>query len=395
MVTPPPLPPTSDGPSSRLRRTRGDRIVAGVCGGVARELHVDPLIVRGATVLLGLLGGLGLVLYCVAALVVPEEGSDVPLARKAIDGEDRTLALVLVVVGGFAALVLSDGGPFGSFWWGPPWFLIGGAALFFYLRRERRNKKDDLPAASPTAAQPSAFGDEPTLVAEPVTTAAPDPRRPRSSNRIAMGTTLVAIGAVGAIAAVSGDSLRWDVLLASAVIVVGAVLVFAAPFGGSRALIPLGLVLALFSGVAAAADLDLRGGAGDKVVHPQTAAEMKLEYHLAAGHMVVDLRDVDLPAGTTIVKPEMGFGELVIRAPESATVTFKGHVSGGEIEAFGREANGLDADLGVTSEGRSSDAPNLQVDARVGFGHIAIVRGDDKVPGRSGPRHGSFALGAF
>jgi signal transduction histidine kinase len=56
-----------------LSRDRDDRVIAGVCAGVARWLGVDPTIVRIAVVLLGFANGVGLLAYAVAAVVLPED----------------------------------------------------------------------------------------------------------------------------------------------------------------------------------------------------------------------------------------------------------------------------------------------------------------------------------
>ncbi len=58
-----------------LRRSREDRVFAGVCGGLGEYLHVDPVFVRLAWALFTVftLGTLGGILYLVAALVIPSE----------------------------------------------------------------------------------------------------------------------------------------------------------------------------------------------------------------------------------------------------------------------------------------------------------------------------------
>ncbi len=58
---------------ARLRRSRTDRKVSGVAGGIARHLDIDPLLVRVAFVILTFFGGGGLLLYGVAWVLVPEE----------------------------------------------------------------------------------------------------------------------------------------------------------------------------------------------------------------------------------------------------------------------------------------------------------------------------------
>jgi phage shock protein PspC (stress-responsive transcriptional regulator) len=58
----------------KLRRSRDDRMVAGVCGGIARMFGMDAALVRILLVAATLLGfGAGAVLYVIAWMVVPEE----------------------------------------------------------------------------------------------------------------------------------------------------------------------------------------------------------------------------------------------------------------------------------------------------------------------------------
>ncbi|MBV9843724.1 MAG: PspC domain-containing protein [Kutzneria sp.] len=57
----------------RLRRSRDDRMLGGVCGGVAELVGVDPALVRVAMVLLTVFSlGSGVVLYGACWVVVPE-----------------------------------------------------------------------------------------------------------------------------------------------------------------------------------------------------------------------------------------------------------------------------------------------------------------------------------
>ena len=57
----------------RLYRSRDDRVIFGVAGGVADGLDIDPTLVRIAFALAFLLGGSGLLIYIVMAIIVPEE----------------------------------------------------------------------------------------------------------------------------------------------------------------------------------------------------------------------------------------------------------------------------------------------------------------------------------
>jgi len=57
----------------RLTRSRDDRVIAGVCAGLARYLGIDPVLVRIAALLLIFAGGLGIVLYVIGWITMPEE----------------------------------------------------------------------------------------------------------------------------------------------------------------------------------------------------------------------------------------------------------------------------------------------------------------------------------
>jgi phage shock protein C len=56
----------------RLYRSRKDRMLAGVCGGVAEYFHVDPTPVRLLFVLAGLMNGVGVIVYLALWLLTPE-----------------------------------------------------------------------------------------------------------------------------------------------------------------------------------------------------------------------------------------------------------------------------------------------------------------------------------
>ena len=65
---------TETKPVPKLRRSRDDRMVAGVCGGIAKMFDIDAAIVRIALVAATLLGfGTGAVLYVICWFVMPKE----------------------------------------------------------------------------------------------------------------------------------------------------------------------------------------------------------------------------------------------------------------------------------------------------------------------------------
>lgn len=57
----------------RLYRSRKDKMLAGICGGLAEYFAVDPSLVRIACVLLCLYAGTGLLVYILAAIIIQED----------------------------------------------------------------------------------------------------------------------------------------------------------------------------------------------------------------------------------------------------------------------------------------------------------------------------------
>jgi phage shock protein C len=57
----------------RLYRSRNDRIVAGVCGGLAEHIDADPSLIRLVWILVTLISlGTGLIVYLAACIIIPE-----------------------------------------------------------------------------------------------------------------------------------------------------------------------------------------------------------------------------------------------------------------------------------------------------------------------------------
>ncbi len=66
----------------RLYRSRTDRMVWGVCGGLAKYFDIDPVLVRVIFVILTVLNGIGIIAYVILAIVVPLEGSQAATPRE-------------------------------------------------------------------------------------------------------------------------------------------------------------------------------------------------------------------------------------------------------------------------------------------------------------------------
>src|SRR6266481_4804652 len=86
-----------------LVRSRTDRKIAGVAGGLAAYLGVDPLWIRIAFVLISIPGGLGVLLYLLGWVLIPEEGEQAAIGDGLLEHLRRTptwVAILLFVLAG-------------------------------------------------------------------------------------------------------------------------------------------------------------------------------------------------------------------------------------------------------------------------------------------------------
>ena len=60
----------------KLYRSDDNKMLAGVCGGIAEYFGVDPTLIRLAWVVFSLLGGSGLLAYILAAIIIPRDDSN-------------------------------------------------------------------------------------------------------------------------------------------------------------------------------------------------------------------------------------------------------------------------------------------------------------------------------
>jgi len=57
----------------RLYRSKTDRMIGGVCGGLGKYFNLDPVLMRLLWVVLFLCGGVGFLGYIIAWIIMPEE----------------------------------------------------------------------------------------------------------------------------------------------------------------------------------------------------------------------------------------------------------------------------------------------------------------------------------
>lgn len=143
-----------------LRRSRSDRILGGVCGGLAYYFDTDPVLIRLIFIVITLAQGAGVLLYILLWVFMPEEGAEDPpagreLVKSGIEGarqdvleaaenlragaphrQGAWLGALLIVVGGY--LLAVNSGLLAGWDWtivGP--VLLIAAGLILVIRRLR------------------------------------------------------------------------------------------------------------------------------------------------------------------------------------------------------------------------------------------------------------------
>ncbi|MFD8013968.1 PspC domain-containing protein, partial [Streptomyces sp. NPDC059762] len=91
-------PVAGDAPAAPPRRSRTSRVVGGVCGGLGRHFDMDPVIFRIVLAVLAVTGGIGLLFYGFAWLLIPLVGEDESEGRRLLTGRVSGAALAAVLM---------------------------------------------------------------------------------------------------------------------------------------------------------------------------------------------------------------------------------------------------------------------------------------------------------
>jgi phage shock protein PspC (stress-responsive transcriptional regulator) len=303
---------------TRLERSRSDRMLAGVCGGLARTFGIHPAFYRVGFVVLTLIGGAGILIYLAAAVVIPDEGKQDSIAAEILrDARDRPWPLVGLGLVATAVVVLLSRvtlWPRGDAAW--ILLLLAGLAIVVSTRRG---------AHSAAAAPPEMPEAESTTVVAPPPTAVTEP-----------------------------SSRRW-----------GVARIFLVTLGSLVALllVSVAIFLAIFP-------VHLSHGVGNQTFTPTGISDLRDTYRLGLGELRIDLRNVRLPVGETPLKARVDIGDLVVVVPASATVRAYGKARLGYVNVLGEEDDGRNVDESSVEVGKRV----LVVDARVQVGSVRITR---------------------
>ncbi|HVM17303.1 MAG TPA: PspC domain-containing protein [Gaiellaceae bacterium] len=269
-----------------LERSRSDRMLAGVAGGLGAWFELHSAVFRVAFVVLTLMGGAGILIYLAAALVMPDEGAEDSVAMAALRRRRPWVVVVLGVLAVVPLAVLSEL---------PVW--------------------------------------------------------------------------------AAGDA--WPFLLVAGAVLLG--LTWYGVAGGSRPLRRLAvavaaLVVVLLAAVAAflaVFDVHLGEGLAARAFAPASVDDLRDEYRLGMGELVLDLRSVDFPVGETRLGVRVDAGSIHVLVPDGVALRASADARLGDIRLLGARVEGWGVDEVVDERG----VRVLVLDAVVGIGEIRVERG--------------------
>ncbi|HTY60311.1 MAG TPA: PspC domain-containing protein [Bacteroidota bacterium] len=152
---------TAEDETRRMYKSRADRMLDGVCGGVAEFFGLDSTLVRLAWVLLILVGGMGILLYIVAMIIMPANRAETSAPPVAVRERNSKFWGILLVVVGTVWFLGNLGLPLWYHWWGLAWdmvlpvlLILAGVAFLF----GGRNWLSAAPAPAPPPAAPAGSG---------------------------------------------------------------------------------------------------------------------------------------------------------------------------------------------------------------------------------------------
>ncbi len=380
-------------------------MVGGVCGGLGRHFDMDPVIFRIVLAVLAVTGGIGLIFYGFAWLLIPLAGEDESEGRRLLTGRvsGATLAAILMaLVGcgiflsmlrtnsmvGFAVLLS---------------LVTAGAAYWSQRRHTAEEEAERDPEARPKVPHvrvpvpPEAKAPPLTYIESQMMSWWRDPIvKDGSTGKVAFGYMWGPAGIVDAEGRVGGEvprpGSRWGApvgtrpepsvrrgpasiaglvhLLALAAAITGTALTWESqPLGVSLAtgltaalaVFGTGLVVSSFLGrtgfgtifqvVVTAALLAGAVALPEKITTewtrrtwtPAAVAAVEPRYDLGAGVGTLDLSRLSVPEGTTVrTAVDVGAGKLEVLVPRDAVVRLRAQVGLGDLQLPGQPADDID-----------------------------------------------------
>jgi phage shock protein PspC (stress-responsive transcriptional regulator) len=419
------------------RRSRSDRWVAGVCGGIGRALNIDPVLVRVVMAVL-ILSGPGVIFYIAAWVLMPDEGSDRSAAQGLLGDRVRPDHPWLwpVVIGAciFAAIAMMSSFDFGRFVPGPLIVL----AVIWVVAKQRKNggrrgqwtgqgtnwtgqgtnwtgrpqdttspaagqqttsayaapqSDPSAPPAGPSSSatqrpqdrtvepvQPVWTEDDPLGLyvdeptgTPPVSTKPAGP--PAKGMRGIKSIVVVLTGIAIGIAALAGAPTATMLIIGVATL--GAGMLVGGFVGRTLALLPLGVLLAAGAVASTVFPAVPRNFADTKYVAPvgQTIGATGTSYQFDAGSVNLDLTKATFGPDAK-VEVHGGAGEVIVKVPSNVDVLGQLSAKMGDVAFLNQHQGGHNAELSLNDLGTDGKAGPHQVtlDLDLKLGSIKVER---------------------
>lgn len=364
--------------SARLVRRADRRIVAGVGGGVADALGVNPVWVRLGFLVLTLGAGAGVLLYLALWWLLPREdmqesGSEEFLRR--FPGVPAWAGGVVLIVGvGVLASQVASNQDRPD--WSPPlvlgFMLVAfGVALFRRdLARERQGTDE---ATDPEL---------PSVTATELARPAPSPRSiiaraphrvrpPRERSRLGVltaGSAMIVVSVAVLLDGLGAITLDVGRFPALALVVLGAGLLVSAWRGRARGAIVLGILILPVALVLSLIHSPFGGDIASRTLYPRRIDPFPASQRLLAGELFVDLTRVDMAGSSRTLEIGMGAGSVRLVVPRDVTVHLLAEVGLGSLTVLGQpDRLGVDLRRDLTLPGRPGGGVLvLRVDQGIG-----------------------------
>lgn len=395
--------------ATRPTRPRRGRKIAGVAAGIAARYRIDPTLVRVGFLVAAVYGGVGLLLYLVGWLMLPEQDDETsPLESLIGKGRSSTSKFFTVVL--CLAVLPVASWVFSGFF--PGWMgLIIAAGLLYLLHRNRGGVSpvpmaaempmaplvtDVPPMAAPmtTPMTTSMAGPMTTPVAAPTPTesvrdtvnadvppepvTAPEPAGPPawdplgaapfawdlpdptpvhtdpepplarvSRSRIGLITVAAALIAAGGVALLGDLWGGFDerTVVGVALGVIGLGLVIGAFVRGGRGLIGLAVPLAVVGIGLTAVSPSGWDGVGEIDESPRSSSGVASDYELSVGDVELDLTNVPPTDDDIHTRVKTDVGNVIVIVPRDADVELECQVGAGEIDCLGKKMSEFDAEV--------------------------------------------------
>lgn len=387
-------------------RGEEDRWLGGVCSGIAARTGLDPVLVRGLFIVLGLFGG-GLLLYGLAWAFLPEPDGRIH-AEEALRGTwttGTTGALVACLLGGGSPSIFWAGdGVLGGFFWTLFW--VGGLGLLVYWLFTRGGRgaargasTPNSPAPSMPPVSPAPYAADSTPGTAPYTVqsvqqdtaqrdtarrpagssvrpAAVPPRRPRTTPgaaeaAVVLGAVLLTIGVVLTLdyASVLNIGTPVAVALAAGAAANGLGIVILGSLGRSSGVLGLTAVAALVGAGVTGTNMgtfDTVVVANDADWSPTSSSPATGGYTLAAADGHLDLRYLADETDPSVEVPiNLAASDLTVLVPDDIPVLVRADMFAGNVQIDDGVTRSESGGIWKTADERMNDTAGEPLVVRI------------------------------